>query len=598
MADILNLVSVLRRYLWLVILTTVIACVVAFYGTSLITPSYTAKALVRVLSINEGQISSPLFDTVYANQQLNTYAIVGRNQATLDDLASSLGLNQAPEIIIDVLSDTEILRITVKYEDPVVAALAANTLAELLVANSKELVSGQGPNYSELLGLELEQIEADLDAARANYADLVASDNAANFVAGGISGPEATESVAVSVAQQEVEFMERIYFQVLSQFQQVRSIELIRANTVSIVNEATVPRTPTSPDVRLNVLLGGFVGFLGSLALASIIDLMDTRLRSTKDIAAITDLPILATIPRLPRSGRPVAVNLFPHGEEFRRLRANLLSSLESKTLIVTSPEPREGRSLIAVNLALSLAQINKRVIILDCDLRTPPHKKSYANFCKGPTINQLLTGEVSIADNLENFATQQNCIIPADELAHNVSELLVSPRMTTLIRTLESIYDYVLIDTPAFLSAADATILSKKLKNDGLIVVVRKGKTSRDSLAWMLHELQAQNIGVVGMVVNFDKQVTRNRFTKYYSKTTFVTDSDDAKLLAAYAAEASQDNAQLEPVAGALPDDTEQDKHQVGVVNHHSDDTEHDRSQFELIAAEHLSEHVEDNVS
>ncbi len=145
----LEILKLARRYLWLIILTTVISCVAAFYGTRLITPIYTAKSLVRVLSVNEGQISSPLFDTLYSSQLLNTYALVGMSQDILDDLTSILALDSVPDIVIDVLKNTELLRITVRHENPEIVAASANTLAELLVANSTELVSGQGPSSSD-----------------------------------------------------------------------------------------------------------------------------------------------------------------------------------------------------------------------------------------------------------------------------------------------------------------------------------------------------------------------------------------------------------------------------------------------------------------
>lgn len=526
MVEIFKFINVLQRYMWLIVLATIVSVGATYYATGLIPPIYTSTAIIRVLSISEGQISYPLFDTIYSNQLMNTYAIVGTSQDTLDDLVSLLALDAVPDIDIDVLENTELLRITVENKNPETATLIANTLAELLVANSTELVSGQGPNSSDLLSSQLDQIEEDLNFARSTYAQLIISNE----------GDEISlQSMEVDIAQQEVEFLEQLYFTFLSQFQQVRTIELVGANVVSIVNDASVPSKPTSPNLLINLVIGTVVGFVGGMALAVILDLLDNRFHSVEEIETFTGLPTLARILKLPGSARPIAVNSYPYGEDFRRFRLNLLSVLKSRTLLIISAEPRDGRSFIVMNLAQSLIQLHHSIVIIDCDARKPARDDPYEHLIQGPTLLDLLTQSVSLTEALQELDGIEQCVIPSGQQFHSVAELLASPKMTALINNLESRFNYVLIDTPAYLGATDAAILSHKLKDDGIIVVVRNKKTSRNSVSMMLDTLRSHQIGILGTVINYDNSNHYKRFTRYYNKNTFVTQPSEKQLKNAF---------------------------------------------------------------
>lgn len=524
MGEIVGLLRIIKRYLWLILLTTALAGVLAFYGSSLIRPSYTAKSLVRVLSANEGQLSSPFFDAAYSNQLMNTYAIIGLSEAITEELQSILALDYVPDISIAALPDTELLRITVEDADPEIAADAANILAELLVAHNQLLIAGDGPVSSDILRAELEQTAVDLDAARAELAgilDTLPQDPLEQTQA---------QAVTVEVARQEVQFMEELYFLVLSQYQQVRSLELVQANTVSVVNEAAVPSQPASPILALNLAVGVLLGLFGGIALASVLDLMDDRVHSSQAISRLLGVRVLANIPRLPRAARKLAINQYPEGEEFRRLRFNLLSQSQSKIFIITSAEPQAGRSLVVKNLAYSLALLNKRVVTVDCDFRKSARHHDEHNDRLGVTLLDLLSGDVPLSDLIKHIGNQRNYVLEAhaaNVYVNNTAELLTSSKMSALMRLLEEHFDYVLIDTPAYISVTDAAIVSSKVPQASVLSVVRKGKTHRASLQWMSAELQQQQIDLAGVIVNFDDFRQRRAFVKYYPRESFVFNAD-----------------------------------------------------------------------
>jgi capsular exopolysaccharide synthesis family protein len=522
MKDILNLLHIIGRYFWLVILTTIITCVVVFFGTKFITPKYLAEAQVRVLTATEGNVTYPLFNTEYATFLMNTYAAIGTNPEFLDEIANTLPIDPDafPDITVEALPFSEILRISVEHSDAGLTAATANALVDILVEKGNDLINGDRPLPTDVMRSDLDDLEAELVAAQGRYATMVT---------------ERANSVDIENARQDLISKQEFYYKVRADYFLAHSNEQMRFEVVSVINRAFVPTEPISPDLTLNVAMGGLIGVVGGIILASVLAMFDNRLYNISEIVAISDLPVLASVPRLPRSGRPVAINT-SSGEAFRRLRLKLLTQVQSQTLIVASAEPHEGRSLVVENLAISFVQLNKRVVIIDSDLRKIGNKKnSFANFHSGPTLNELLTGEVPLKEMLADLDEFMAYVIPAGQSSPYASELLFLPRMSELISLLEAKFDYVLIDTPDYLTTADAAILGRHLTEDGVIVLTRNGKTNKHTLTWMLNEFENQNIGVVGIVANFDKPVYRGRVVQPQPGQVLFPTTNDKWLLAAF---------------------------------------------------------------
>ncbi|EHP47286.1 MAG: CpsD/CapB family tyrosine-protein kinase [Clostridium perfringens] len=188
--------------------------------------------------------------------------------------------------------------------------------------------------------------------------------------------------------------------------------------------------------------------------------------------------------------------------ESYRVLRTSLeYSSIdkELKSIVVTSSEPGEGKSTVAGNLASIIAQNNKKVIIIDCDLRRPTiHKKFGISNSIG--LTEYIIGKNDL-NNVIQILNENFSVITSGRIPPNPSEILSSKSMENLLKALSVCYDYVILDTPPLTAVTDAQILAGKC--DGTILVVRAESTSKESIIKAYKELEKVRANVLGAVLN-----------------------------------------------------------------------------------------------
>lgn len=205
--------------------------------------------------------------------------------------------------------------------------------------------------------------------------------------------------------------------------------------------------------------------------------------------------------------------------ESYRTLRTNIkYSSFDNgiKRILVTSSEPGEGKSTTAGNIALSFSQEDKKVIIVDCDLRKPTiHKKFNISNEKG--LSDAIINKETIGDIIKDYVYSYNenlDIIPAGKIPPNPSEMLSSRAMEELLKILDREYDYVILDSPPVHAVTDAQIISTKV--DGVILVVRAGKTKKESVVSAKASLDKVNAKIIGTVLNGLEQ-SKDKYYYYY---------------------------------------------------------------------------------
>lgn len=204
--------------------------------------------------------------------------------------------------------------------------------------------------------------------------------------------------------------------------------------------------------------------------------------------------------------------------ESYRTLRTNIQYSSfdeEYKVITVTSSEPEEGKSTTAGNLALSLAQGEKKVILIDCDLRKPSvHKKFKLSNTSG--LSDVIVEKASVTN--VGFKYNNNLtILTSGKVPPNPAEMLGSKSMTALLEALKKVFDYVILDTPPIQAVTDAQILSTK--SDGTILVVRAEKTKKDSVHNSISLLKKVNANIIGTVLNGLEASTSNYYYYYGNK-------------------------------------------------------------------------------
>ena len=198
--------------------------------------------------------------------------------------------------------------------------------------------------------------------------------------------------------------------------------------------------------------------------------------------------------------------------EAYRSLRTNIqYSSFDKKykTLVVTSSKPGEGKTTVSSNLALVLSQGEKKVLLIDCDMRRPSiHKRFRSTNTDG--ITDLLVGKKNIGSVINKFSNNLD-VITSGSIPPNPAEMLDSKEMTKFIDLVKSEYDYIIIDTPPIQAVADAQILSTKA--DGVLFVVKVEETKKDVVIDSISKLKKVNANIIGTVLNG----MQNKNEKYY---------------------------------------------------------------------------------
>lgn len=279
------------------------------------------------------------------------------------------------------------------------------------------------------------------------------------------------------------------------------------ANVVlNVVSGPTLNPNPVSPRPTLNVGLGLLVGLALGLALAILRRVLDTTIRSPQLLQRETDVPVLGVMVA-DRGGRksPIVIDASSRSvraEAFRQLRTNLQFTNAARpvgVLVVTSSVASEGKSSTSANLALIFAADGRRVLLIDADLRRPKIA-DYLTIEGGVGLTNVLAGQASIDDVLQEWGDSGLTVLPSGTIPPNPSELLGGDAMVAMLAALRERYDMIVIDTPPLLPVTDAAVASTLA--DGAILVVRYGKTTRNQIMTALRSLAAVDARVLGTVL------------------------------------------------------------------------------------------------
>jgi capsular exopolysaccharide synthesis family protein len=271
------------------------------------------------------------------------------------------------------------------------------------------------------------------------------------------------------------------------------------------VQDALPGTTPVSPNVPLNLALGALVGLAIGIGVAVLRTVLDTKVRTVRDINQLTDRPIIGTIPYDPKATeRPVILQADPHNtrsEAFRVLRTNLqfVEMDGGHTFVVTSSIPSEGKSTTTVNLAIALADAGKRVALIDTDLRKPKVAE-YLNIEGGAGLTDVLIGRAKVGDVMLPWGKRPLFVLPAGKVPPNPSELLGSRQMAQLLEVIAADFDVVLLDAPPLLPVTDAAILAKQ--TTGALLVASAGRVTAGQFAGALTALETVEAKVAGVVL------------------------------------------------------------------------------------------------
>ena len=290
----------------------------------------------------------------------------------------------------------------------------------------------------------------------------------------------------------------------------------VATTPVRIVNieHASLPTAPTLSNAPLLVGVGAILGLALGLVGASLRETLDRRIRGRKDVAAVTERPVLGQIrPDRGVKASPIVMHTSSQSaiaESFRGLRANV-EHVRSRdgvgTFVVTAMAPRQGASLVAANLALAIADTATSVVVVDANLQAPNQAEIF-DIDAGPGLTDLLTTKISLDEVIASGPGENIWIVPIGSRRARSADLLATPRMRKLIAELQSRFDVVIIDTPSIGTATDATVLGAH--GASTILVVAEGTATRPALGEALTALAAGGSVPAGIVLNQIPRSTR----------------------------------------------------------------------------------------
>ena len=277
--------------------------------------------------------------------------------------------------------------------------------------------------------------------------------------------------------------------------------------TAVIYDDAVPAVYQSSPDKNRDALLGGVIGGTIAAAMAFLIALFDTRIRSVETLAKVSDHPVLGKIESSSLlAGRGIAILRKPlshAAEDTLRIRSALRYATVTshvKVLLVTACSPGEGKSTISANLAAALAANKDPVLLIDGDLRRP-RVHEFVGIDGSIGLTGVLLGELDVDVATHNIQGTTIDVLPAGKIPPNPAEMLTSQRMADLIGTISTRYSYVVIDTPPILSVADVNLLTPLA--DGVVVTVDARRTRHAQLAKSMKTLEAGGARILGTVLN-----------------------------------------------------------------------------------------------
>ena len=586
--DIRKIINIAKRWIWLLVLGTLIAGGLGFYISNQETPTY--QASTRFVILRAATTGYDYYAYIDYQQLIQTYTQLLSTDALLDQASEELGYSaHGVSANAAQIGDTQFMRLTVTHSDPIKAAEIANVLVKVLIDQNEQLQSvryetternlqqraDQALEQIEYLQQQIDQlstafvqeqlaqVEAEIEALQDQIISLETEINdletridefnpifatdeqlaqheanrsqLAEFraqlnqltpvlslyqqiftnltVLGRAPDGSLNNSIELSQLQTNLNLYQQIYINSISSLEALNLTRAQNAPNVIQVEPARVPSNPISPRPLQDAALFGAVGLLATAGIAFLVEYLDDTIKTPEDVKEILGVPVIGLVAdmdssrnkrKAPTKGVFVADQpRSPISEAFRSMRTSLeFFSVDRKlqTLIVTSAGSEEGKTTIASNLAVILAGGSKKVLLLDADLRQPNvHKRLMISNRVG--LSDLIRGKLEIPDVLQvaNEIPFLN-VITSGSLPPNPAELLGSTRMAKILNDLKNQFDVIVIDTPpAFVT--DAQILAARA--DGVIYVIRPGKTRSITAKTPLEEFERVGANIIGVVMN-----------------------------------------------------------------------------------------------
>lgn len=587
---------IIRKRRHVIIFTFLVIFLSTIVYLNLLTPIYRASSTIKVeqhktlanalldfISWSPGDVmiteAKVIESRLIAEEVVRRLGLV-KDDATLDEFNQAVSTLQA-SISTEKVKDTNLIHIIVFSSNPKRAMLIANEVAKVYIEHDRERKIKQARQVREFIERQLTTVQTKLKSSEEKLKRFKEQDTVAGMALllqdklaklrfelaellfkATEKHPQVErlreqiqdlENQLESLPANEIEFARltldmnvnvKLYTVLREKFEEARIVEAEKTEDASIVEYATIPKSPDKPNKKGGLIFGMLGGLMFGLVFSFVIEGMDASIGNIEDVESLLKLPVLGVIPHvwveekkpLPwwRKGflqpRPtkldeIRVRLIVHDqpkspvtETYRTLRTNLkLTSPGRKTLLIVSAGPKEGKTTILVNLALTAAQMGNKTLIVSSDLRRPALYQTFG-LKREPGLSEVLSqtikwqevvrslsdiliGEMNFDQVMKTPGLDNLSILTSGQIPLNPSELLGSKEMFNLIEELKTKFDVVLFDSPPILPITDAILLASKV--DGVLIVYEMGRTARGALLRAKNQLESSGAKVLGVVLN-----------------------------------------------------------------------------------------------
>lgn len=465
--DVQRLAGAVLKKSWLIVLTAVLCAVLTLVGTFFfIAPKYESTAMFYVnntsLSVGDATFSIESGDISAAKSLVDSYIVILQTRESLNDVIDYAGVDRTYEelkkmITAASVNSTEIFEVVVTSTDPFEAEAIANAIAYILPKRISSIIEG---------------------------------------------------------------------------------------TSAKVVDAAVVPVKPSSPSYTLNTLIGFVAGFFLAAAIAVLKEFFDISIQTEEDITQSCKHPVLASVPdmnahskggyyaydnqKTAAKDKPTVLVgseiSFAASEAYKLLRTKLQFSFADDNschvIGVSSALSGEGKSLSSVNLAYTLSELDKRVLLIDCDMRRPSLATKLP-IAKAPGLAEYLSGQCEPKSMLQfcNIQGKEDAfvVIAAGRNPPNPIELLSSKRMARMIEQLRKAYDYIILDLPPVGEVSDALAVAGL--TDGMLLVARQDYGNRVAFSAAVRQFEFVDSRILGIVYNCASESTGAYTKKYYNK-------------------------------------------------------------------------------
>ena len=318
---------------------------------------------------------------------------------------------------------------------------------------------------------------------------------------------------------------EAIFTMLLKKLEEARISEAMKVGNIRIIDPAVPSEDPILPRKKMNTILGGFIGLLVGLGLSFLLEYLDQSIKDPEEIERYLGLPVLGVIPHIRRERMAFSVSkerekdgiekrlisLLPPkssvSEAYRTLRTNLQfarAGNSCQTLVITSPFPGEGKSITSANIAITMAQMGSRTLLVSSDLRKPILQKLFqVNLSHG--LTEILIGKFTLEESILPSPIENLYLLSTGPLPPNPAELLGSREMKSLIEEMKKSFEVILFDSPPVLAVTDASLLGEQ--TDGAILILHSEKTDRRGAREAKKLLERAQVKCLGTILNDVRQ-------------------------------------------------------------------------------------------